>query len=488
MLIGGLGSALDEIASSNPASLKLGKNGANLARDAVASLTRLVEAEGRDHPRLAATSLVSRMPKFLSFSAALESLRSTYNIEDDNDFNSAALRLLFAVGEVRLEEVRDAIRGANDGRAKSLLESASDRLSTKLSARWGQATLRVSIDHQSSTIRIFVQAIGAEYFLLHDHSDGMRAFLALLAFVAGQPPVPKPILLVDEAETHLHYDAQAELVRMFEAQTAAAAVFFTTHSVGCLPQDLGRGVRVVEPVKDADSSNLKNGWWESGEGLSPLVIAMGATALSLVPARRAIFAEGPIDSMLLPTILREASGLNQLPFQILPAVSEASDDELRAISRDAPEVAFLVDGDASASTLAKRLLDIGVHPGRILSLGSNDDGDPLVVEDLLKPTVYVRAVNEELRAWPPYTGSINPEDLPGSRRPDFVKKVCLELERDAPTKLQVAAEVLNDVMTPSDDVERATILDPIHGRRLKELLVATWRAVALPGSPFDQQE
>jgi predicted ATP-dependent endonuclease of OLD family len=480
-------SQLEEISTSNPAGLKLGKHGANLARDIALELRELTGAERRPHPASASASLISSLPLYSSFSATLQSIRSTYNIEDENDFNSPALRLLCAVGEIALEEVRDAIRQENHGRAKSLLDDGSALLSEKVSARWGQAALQVSIDYQASTLRLFVKKVGADYFFLQDRSEGMRAFLALLAFVAGQPAQPRPILLVDEAETHLHYDAQAELVRMFEAQTAVSSVIYTTHSIGCLPQDLGRGVRVVEPTAEGESSSFKNGWWESGEGLSPLVIAMGATALSLVPARRAVFAEGPTDSMLLPTILREATNSTQLPFQILPAVSEASNDELLAMSRDAPEVAFLVDGDPAASKFAARLEKIGIDRGRILSLGTNDDGKPLVVEDLLDAETYVRAVNEELLSWPPHTGSISTTALPRSRRPDHVESICRLLGRQAPSKVQIAAEVLNQVMRPPDDSATPRLSDPMHDRRMKELLALIWSAVGLPGLPWDAQ-
>jgi predicted ATP-dependent endonuclease of OLD family len=40
---------------------------------------------------------------------------------------------------------------------------------------------------------------------------GLRWLIALHAFLAARG-AQKPILLVDEAETHLHYDAQADLI------------------------------------------------------------------------------------------------------------------------------------------------------------------------------------------------------------------------------------------------------------------------------------
>jgi predicted ATP-dependent endonuclease of OLD family len=54
-----------------------------------------------------------------------------------------------------------------------------------------------------------------------------------------------PILLLDEIETHLHYDAQADLAQMLAKQEIVAKVIYTTHSMGCLPEDLGTGVRFI---------------------------------------------------------------------------------------------------------------------------------------------------------------------------------------------------------------------------------------------------
>ena len=219
-----LAASLRDIGEFNSSGLRLGKTGASLASTAARLLDDLADQESLPAPAERASELLTSMPRFLGFSDALKSIRSTYNVEDENDYNAPALRLLCSVGEIDLATVRDAMRQGNDGRAKTLLEAGSERLSARLTERWGQSALQVSLDQQSSTIRLFVRSPGAEYFYLHERSDGMRAFLALLAFVAGQPAEPRPILLVDEAETHLHYDAQAELVAMLEEQTAVASV------------------------------------------------------------------------------------------------------------------------------------------------------------------------------------------------------------------------------------------------------------------------
>jgi predicted ATP-dependent endonuclease of OLD family len=90
----------------------------------------------------------------------------------------------------------------------------------------------------------------------------MRAFIALMAYTAVRAPGQHPpILVIDDAETHLHYAAQADLIKVLSEQTAASQVVYTTHSAGCLPEELGTGVRVVLPLEGSERSTVANSFW-----------------------------------------------------------------------------------------------------------------------------------------------------------------------------------------------------------------------------------
>src|SRR5690606_32745520 len=143
--------------------------------------------------------------------------------------------------------------------------------------------------------------------LIAERSDGFRAFVSLLAFTRRHSPSAAPILLLDEAEQHLHYDAQADLVAMFHKQDIAAKIVYTTHSAGCLPHDLGSGVRAIEPIRGADGedsgrSRVVNSFWQEGPGYTPLLLLMGARNLAFAPSRRSllVFGEGGTELVLLP--------------------------------------------------------------------------------------------------------------------------------------------------------------------------------------------
>ena len=78
---------------------------------------------------------------------------------------------------------------------------------------------------------------------LEERSDGLRWFAALVAFANALEA--RPIITVDEIETHLHYDAQADLIDVLAAQEFASKVIYTTHSFECLSARSWHGACVL---------------------------------------------------------------------------------------------------------------------------------------------------------------------------------------------------------------------------------------------------
>lgn len=90
-----------------------------------------------------------------------------------------------------------------------------------------------------------------------ERSEGLKAFVAMNAFVAAKRGTRPIVLLIDEAENHLHVDAQADLIEMFSQQNLVEKIVYTTHSPACLPSDLGLGIRAVVPDA-AETSRISN--------------------------------------------------------------------------------------------------------------------------------------------------------------------------------------------------------------------------------------
>jgi AAA domain, putative AbiEii toxin, Type IV TA system len=258
---------------------------------------------------------------------------------------------------------------------------------------------------------------------MSQRSAGMHVFAALLAFLTAKSvdSQSRPVLLVDEAEMHLHYDAQADLVRLFEHQDVAQVVVYTTHSIGCLPEDLGLSVVVVEECGE-ERSRLSQSFWTRGPGLTPLMLALGATALSFTPARRVVIGEGAHEAILLPTLLREVRKTQDLGtplgFQVVGGLAEIAADAVGSLDEEAGTVVYLVDNDEGGRQIRALLPQSIRSAGRSLVLG--DGTDITCIEDCVSAEVLVRTIDTVLAEDGKTPLSLNAADVPASGRAAWV--------------------------------------------------------------------
>lgn len=228
---------------------------------------------------------------------------------------------------------------------------------------------------------------------------------------------------------------------MLERQGLAPQVIYTTHSPGCLPSDLGTGIRPVVPDAGGGRSRVVNSFWTRDRGFQPLLMALGAGAAALTPTRHAVLAEGASDMILLPTLVREATQRDRLDYQIAPGVAEASWAQLLALEVEAPRVAYLVDGDPAGAQHVRRLTSAGVPLTRIVQLGGPQSG--IATEDLLREDVYLRAVNETLeRLHGTAHGHVRTADLAAPKRSSGVDAWCDSRGLNRLPKAMVASMVL----------------------------------------------
>jgi predicted ATP-dependent endonuclease of OLD family len=482
-VVSSLESAIGVLGDEQVAPLGLAKSAALQVGRLRRRLEAALEIERAEHPSGLAESIKARVPKFLEFSTPDRGLRAQYNLLEPSDFNDVALRNLAAAAGLSLRELRDASGGVDPGKERALIEAATATINDRLSKAWRQSPLAVSFGIDGRVVRLTISSHEYEFFSLDDRSAGLRMFIALRMFLARHTLDVPPVLLVDEAETHLHYDAQADLIRVFEAQKQATQVVYTTHSIGCLPQDLGRGIRVVVPAPTGTRSSIENVWsrrdGKTLPGASPLLLAMGASTIPLAPSRYVVIAEGLSDAMLGPSLLREATGLPTLGYQIVGGLAEATDDELRRLDLEAPRVAYLLDGDKAGGRLAKRLLKLGIPAEKIVSWTSWSKAVQL--EDLLDLKLYITAVNQYLLSWPPNLSGPSANSLKGATRPQALRAWCKKNLVDEPSKTLIAEEVLRlvDIAGPNERTmlgsTRAALVATTHER-----LVA---ALGIPATP-----
>ena len=431
----------EQIAAVNALALELRDepNGTNpgLLRD---KLMGTAVHESQQHPITAAVSILEgRLPEFLLFNEDDRTLRSAYDLALEAAAPPAALLNFASLAGLDLLEARDAAGRGDFGELETLSRRADARLSDVFSSGWRQSVLQVQLRLDRSELRPMIQNTSGRFTELGERSDGLRIFVALVGYLARKPRDHRPILLIDEAETHLHYDAQADLLRILHEQDAAAKVIYTTHSAGCLPFDLGTGIRVVR-MMTGDRSEIDNSFWTSGPGFTPLVMAMGAAALAFTPTRRAVVGEGATESILLPSMLRDAVDKSEIDYQVAPALANANSDVVRELDMEAARVAFLVDGDHGGRDRAKFLRRCGVPANRIVTLGKPGAAN-VVLEDLLSRDLYRAAVNAEIASRHPGL-EIPLKSIPDRGRPNAVEAWCKAKQINAPDKRRVAVRVL----------------------------------------------
>ena len=409
---------------------------------AIASdLRNLVDEETTSLSLKISRLLHGRRPKFLLFGERERDLKSEYSISDLKEDLPPAVGNLARVAGLNIEDLIRFVEENDRGQIETIVQEANNRLKDVFGEYWSQSSLRVGISVSSDIVHILVKEEKTPFVKIAERSDGLRRFVALVSFLHLEKAEVPPILLIDELETHLHYDAQADLIQMLARQELASKVIYTTHSVGCLPEDLGTGVRMIDP--GPDSSRIENWFWESDEpGFSPLLFGMGAQTLAFIPVRYSLIAEGAADMILLPSLFREVSSRSHLGFQIVPGLAEANEGAIIQLNNSAHRTAYLVDTDEAGHGLRERLTRTGIDVGNIHTY-EDADGSANVLEDFVDEHLYVKAVNEELfRSYGP-EHTVSTFDLGETNRPQVLAHWCKQRNLKVPSKRAVAYRVLD---------------------------------------------
>jgi len=426
--------------------------------------------EGSHPHHEAALRLIERRPRFLLFSEEDRALESSYDLSEAIDDVPEALANVARLGNLSLPSLLDAINTSNAGRRATLIGNANDELKRVFKASWRQSDVTVHFDTDNTVLDILASLPGGEYTDIDERSAGLRSFVALRAFIETVNPQEPPILLIDEAEMHLHYDAQADLINVFAEQRYAAKVIYSTHSAGCLPRDLGNGIRAVAPSRTSNRSTVHNSVWAGKDaGVSPVVFAMGATTFAFLPARNVLLAEGESDAMLYPTLFREAARTSSLPFQVAPGLASVSPSQLPNLSSEGGKVVFLADGDEEGGRYRGELEAAGIAIDHIFDLRT-EFGDAIELEDLIEPTHYAAAVNDVIRAFQRPKNVFAPEDIGLAGRATTLAGWCTSHSLKCPDKTLVAQRLLEMKSEAARQAKELQLLEESRVEQIAALL------------------
>jgi len=417
----------------------------NYAIELSSSILKLKEIEEELNPTQFAKDVLSNsIPEFMDFTIEQRDLKPEYDLAEIVKTTPIPLKNLAEISGLDFKKLLNAVNKGDTAEKRNLLGPASKKLQEAFSKTWSQSGIRVDFDLEGTILKILIVDTGEKFSSLGERSDGLKQFVALQAFTTVQRS-EKPILLIDEAELHLHYDGQADLIQMLTKQNVANKIIYSTHSAGCLPEDLGVGTRLIIPNNENLTSKIQNKFWQSKEqGFMPLLFGMGATTLAFFPVRHALVSEGPTEMLLLPTILRQVTNLDTLGFQVVPGLSETSLSNLPAMETAGKNVAYFVDADGGGDVLKKGLIKLGISESNIFSI-KRPIGTSYTTEDLININHFVTAVNKVLLEFHPEVNPIEKKDLLTTNGNRFIKieEFCKKNKIDPISKIEVAYQLLN---------------------------------------------
>jgi hypothetical protein len=431
------------------AKLRVEADGYGTAGNRALKLVETLVIQENDHPEeIARRRLFNRRPQFLPFAEAERTLNGSYDLVNDLPSlpPTAALRNLAELAQLNLDELATAAGDEDRGLVDTLTKRANERLAERFRISWRQSEITVRFWVDLTTLSVLIESPHEASSEIEDRSDGMRSFIALLAYTAvkGDATRTPPVLLIDEAELHLHYAAQADLVQVLTEQTVASQVIYTTHSAGCLPEDIGTGVRLVVPLQGQDRSRVINWFWEDDQpGFGSLLFGMGyaAGAFAFTPARFAVFTEGPTELMLLPALFRDATGKRRLEFQIAPGLALVNRETASTLELEAARVKYVVDSDTAGNAIKRVLRGGGVRDDDIFDLRDGDT-DGLTIEDFVDGEAYRLAINEELRRSGHPAHQLDVGEIPDAQRVAFVQAWANDRGIGNPSKVKVAGRIV----------------------------------------------
>lgn len=369
----------------------------------------LLDIEKTPNPTEFAINVLKPMlPIFLLFSDEDRQLKYQYPVAELSN-PSKSLTTLAGLAELDLKILSKAITDSDSARVRGLLKTANKKLSATFDDKWSQSHLEVELDVNNKSLEILLSEGDDKYTELKLRSDGFRQFLALVSF-ASSLKEENVILLIDEVELHLHYDGQADLLQALAKQSFAKKIVYSTHSIGCLPEDLG-GIKIVERTKDEFTSTIENKFWKVGNGFAPLLPKIGAQQLAFLPLRNAVIVEGPMDMLLLPLMFQQAIERDYVGFLIAHGISEQSLSQTSHFEGDGLKVIYLTDCDGDGKKFKKQLIANRVDDNRIFNLPGDINVDIVRLEELITTDILVKAFNAHLTSYRPDEDKIEVADI-----------------------------------------------------------------------------
>lgn len=444
------------------------------------AIREFVELESSRSPtEIAAEALSEQLPDILEFTPEDREIVSPFNMgffrhekRDQSKEPCNTLANLCEISGLDIAKLKQNLVTNKPAKIASQFDNANRKLEEIFQSAWSQSDIFIQLYWDKPNVHIMVKVLGEEegqyeFSKIEARSDGFRQYVALLAFIIKNNS-QCPILLIDEAELHLHYDAQADFVQTFTERNLISQVVYTTHSAGCLPEDLGMGVKLIrgdETNGKIETSQIENNFWTTDTtGFNPLLFGMGAQTMAFFPTRRALVTEGQSDFILAPTIFRHAAGVDFNGFQVVPGFASASKDEAPLFSLQGTKVSYLFDNDAAGKGYRSAVRKMGIEDRRIFHVNGSDADRVITIEDWVSDSTFQQAVEVYRKRFFPNKEAIADGYFAGDGK--IRKLEALEKEIGVNISKTMLAYIILEV---AENCNGSDIVNPRHKEMIRKL-------------------
>jgi predicted ATP-dependent endonuclease of OLD family len=160
-------------------------------------------------------------------------------------------------------------------------------------------------------------------------------------------------------------------------------------------------------------------------------------------------------------VRKSTAGVSDLGFQIVPGLAELSSKAIAPLDAEAGRVAYLIDGDNGGKEIHAHLKAANIDDARIAIVGG-DFTKNLTPEDLVSPTIYLAAVNEELHRSHGQQLQMTEADIVEQSRPGALHAWCESHGIKAPNRVAIASRII-------ERTSDSNLLDEAHLQSVREL-------------------
>lgn len=346
---------------------------------------------------LALSAIDPRIPKVLEFDDMHRELKSSYPLNRVNSHNQKQPNWLPLDNILNLADLDLNALPPEQGKQQIRVNDANGRLRERFAELWGESKPYPQIGINNHQVHVSVRDPGnpdQDGLAAEQRSSGVIRMFELIAFVGRAEDAGKRVVvLADEIEQHLHYDAQVELLEWLERGALKAQIITSTHSIGCWPSDIGSQMNALE--RRNGETVIHNGPYSRLEaGAGGLMASIGATRAAIGLRRHVIFCEGKNDEMLLPALFRDA-GCDTDRIWFVGSISNSNRTVPPRYSSLEIE-RFILDGDESGAKMLQKLTDADhERVGKCFLLNNGGPRNLHTVEDLIEKDL----LTECFQAW-----------------------------------------------------------------------------------------